>query len=352
MHKTAIACAVIGVVFIVAAALLAFWITPQFVARLPSNSNTTRTYDGQIRSLVNPAALQQGKFAAAIKVGLPETLRRQVKVIQTSGDTALVLDARTAVSAGTPIGAVTSQYAVDRYSLEATTSHPSSWVVTNASGLTVNWPIGAKQQNYTGWVDYTHTTTQLKYLRQEQHGGMNTYVYQANVPVTRIKNPQVLRGLPASLPVSVLQGASKAGLLPASLLTRLAGAFPNAATIPLGYTYQATSTYWVAPATGIVVDVSTSETQAAGVAAPTGPVVPVLPVLVDSYKASPASVQAAATDAKNGSNTIQMLGTTIPIIAAAVGLVLVIIAVVLLMRGRPHGVDEEVAAPPPADIPA
>lgn len=350
MRKTAISCGVVGVIFLVAAALLAFWITPDLVARLPSDSNTTRTYDGQIRSLVDPVALKQGNFAAAVKLGLAQTLRRQVQVLQTSGNTALVQDARTATASGQQIGAITSQYAVDRRSLEATASHPDSWTVTDAKGLTVNWPFGAKQQNYTGWVDFTQTTTQLRYVRQEQHGGVNTYVYQSAVPATLIKNPQVLRGLPAALPVTVLEGAGKAGLIPPSLLTSLAQVFPHAAQIPLGYTYESTSTYWVAPATGIVVDVNTSEQQVGGVAIPGGKIIPVLPVLVDSYKGSQASVQAAATDAKNGSNTIQTVGTTVPIVAAVVGFVLVVIAIILLLRGRRRGAAE--VTPPPADVAA
>jgi len=337
MRKTAVACGAVGVIFLVAAGLLAFWITPQFIARLPGDSNTVRTYDGQIRSLIDPLALQQGNLAAAIKVGLPETLRRQVKVLQTSGNTALVRDSTTVTSSGRQIGGVTSQYAVDRRSLEATASHPGSWNVTDASGLTVNWPIGAKQQNYTGWVVDTQATTQLRYLRQEQHGGVNTYVYRATVPATPVKNPQVLRDLPKALPAKLFQQVGKSGLVPASTLAGLATAFPHTAQIPVGYLYEATSTYWVAPATGIVVDISTVEQQLGGVALPDGKIVPLLPVLADSYSGSQASVQAAATDATNGSNAIQAVGTTVPIVAAVVGLVLLVIAVILGRRGRGRG---------------
>jgi Porin PorA len=333
MRKAAIACGVVGVVFLVGAGLLAFWITPQFIARLPANSNTVRTYDGQIRSLVDPVALQQGNFAAAIKVGLPETLRQQVQVQQTSGNTALVRDANTATVSGRQIGAVTSHYAVDRQSLEATRSHPGNWNVTPASGLTVSWPIGAKQQNYTGWVDFTQTTTPLKYLRQEQHGGVSTYVYQATVPATPIRNPQVLQGLPRSMPARVLQQVGKSGLVSPSLLAGLAK-FRPAAQIPLGYTYEGTSTYWVAPATGEVVDISTAEKEMGGVALSGGKIIPVIPVLADSYRGSNASVQAAAADATNGGNTIQAFGTIVPIVAAVLGFVLVVIAVVLWMRSR------------------
>ncbi|HCU94045.1 MAG TPA: hypothetical protein DHU96_15505 [Actinobacteria bacterium] len=351
MRKTAVACGIAGVILLAAAGLLAFWITPAFIARLPGDSNTVRTYDGQIRSLINPAPLLQGNFAAAVKLGVPETIRRQVKVLQTSGNTALVQDASTVTAGGRQIGGLTSQYAVDRTSLEATVSHPSDWNVTNARGLTVNWPIGANQQNYLGWVRFTQTTTRLKYLRQEQHGGVNTYVYQATVPPTPIRNPQVLANLPKALPVSLLQGAARAGLAPAGLLASLAKLIPpGTVQIPAGYLYSATSTYWVAPATGVVIDVSTSETELGGIALG-NKIIPVFPILVDSYKASPASVQAATTDANNGSNTITTFGITLPIVFAAVGFVLLVIAVILWLRGhgRGHGVTQ-VPAPPPVNV--
>lgn len=350
MRRTAIVLAVIAAIFLAAAALLAFWVTPQFVARLPSDSNTTRTYDGQIRTLLDPALLRQGNLGAAVGHGLPETISREVKVLQTSGDTALVQDTSTVDSAGQRIGELTAKYAVDRHSLEATTSHPSDWSVTNARGLTVNWPVGAGQQNYTGWVSFTQTTTQLRYLRQEQHGGVNTYVYQANLAATPIKNPQVLQSLPKALPVSLLQGAGQSGLVPPSVLAALPGSSRMRPMIPLGYTYEGTSTYWVAPRTGIVVDISTSEKQRAGVALPGGKIIPVVPVLDDSYQGNQASVQAAATDAKNGSGTIQTVGTTIPIVLAVVGFVLAVIAVILLLRGRRRGSGRATASgEPPHD---
>lgn len=336
MRKTAIACGVIGVIFLAAAGLLAFWITPAFVARLPADSNTTRTYAGQIQSVVNPAALKQGNFAAAIRTGLPQTIHRQVRVLQTSGNTALVKDASTVTTSGQRIGALTEQYAVDRTSLEATSSHPSGWHVTNAKGLTVSWPIPAAQHNYTGWEHFTQTTATLKYVRQEQHGGISTYVYQASIPPTKIRNSQVLSVLPASLPVSVLSLAARAGLITQSQLAALRKALPNATTVPLGYTYEGATTYWVDPATGIVVDLSTTEKESGGLALPGGQVVPVLPVLADTYKGTQASVQAAVTDAKNGGGTITLLGLTLPVIFAAVGFVLLVLAVVLWLR-RPAG---------------
>jgi|HubBroStandDraft_6_1064221.scaffolds.fasta_scaffold25516_2 hypothetical protein len=337
MRKTAISCGVIGVILLVAAGLMAWWITPTYIARVPSNYNKTRTYTGTIRSIVDTAALASGNLASAIKTGLPATLTDQVKVLQTSGNTAQVQDTRVISTGGRPVGTTTSRYAVDRQTLQATTSHPGNWHVTPAKGITVSWPLGAKQQNYTGWVYLTQTTTPLTYVTQASQGGINTYEYRAIVRPTPIKNPQVLASLPKSLPVALLTRISAAGLISPSQLASLTRAFPHATSIPLAYTYQAANTYWVAPSTGLVVNVSTNETETGGIALPNGTIIPLIPVLADTYHASPASLQAAVNDANNGSTTITTWGVTVPIIAAAVGFVLVVLAVFLWMRGRSRG---------------
>jgi hypothetical protein len=337
MRKAAISSGIIGVVLLVAAGLMAWWITPSYIARLPSDYNKTRTYDGTIRSLVNTAALATGNLGAAIKTGLPAKLTDQVKVQQTSGNSALVQDTRTITAAGSPVASTVSHYAVDRQNLAATASHPGNWRVTPATGLTVSWPLGAKQQNYTGWVYLTQTTTPLRYIKQAQQGGINTYEYQATVPPTPIKNSQALAKLPKTLPTSLLARISAAGIIPPSQLANLAKAFPHATSVPLGYTYQASNTYWVAPSTGLVVNVSTNETEMGGIALPTGKIIPLIPVLSDTYHASSASLSAAVTDANNGSSTISTWGVIVPIVAAAVGFVLVVLAVILWLRGRSRG---------------
>jgi hypothetical protein len=75
----------------------------------------------------------------------------------------------------------------------------------------------------------------------------------------------------------------------------------------------------------------------AGVKLPTGMIVPVLPVLDYSYHMSPASMSQAVTDAKNGSSAITTWGVTVPIIAAAVGFLLLVLAVLLWLRKRSRG---------------
>lgn len=337
MRKAAIASGVVGLVLLVAAGLLAWLITPSYIARMPGNYDKTRAYVGTVRTMFDPAALASGNLGAAIRTGLPAALTENVTVQQTSGNTALLQDTRNLTVSGTTVGHVVSHYAVDRQSLQATGNHPSDWSVIPARGLTVSWPLGAQQQDYTGWVPETYTTTSLKYVTQVQQGGINTYQYSANVPPTPIKNPQVLASLPKSLPVSLLPRLSAAGLISPATLASLGKAFPGLAQVPLGYTFATVNTYYVAPGTGIVVNVVKNQTEMGGIALPNGKIIPILPVLAMTYHTSPSSVTAAVNDANNGASIINTWGVTVPIAAAAVGFVLVMLAIYLWMRGGSRG---------------
>ena len=352
MRKAATSTGALGLILLVAAALLSWWITPSYIARMPGNYDKTRTYDATIRTLFNPAALATGNLAGAIKTGLPATITESVKVQQTSGNTALVQDTRKIMVSGTMVGETVSPYALDRQTLAAVSSHPASWSVIPAQGLTVSWPLGAKQQNYTGWVYQTSTTTTLKYVKEVQQGGINTYEYQATVPPTPIKNPQLLASLPKSLPVSLLPRLSAAGLISPSVMASLAKAFPGLTSVPLGYTYQSANTYYVAPGTGLVVNVSNNETEMGGIALPNGKIIPVLPVLAYTYHATPASLSAAVNDANSGSSAITTWGVTVPITAAIVGFVLILLSVFLWMRGGSRGRPTDPAHPERHPAPA
>jgi Porin PorA len=337
MRKTAAACGLFGLILLIAAGLMAWWITPSYIARVPGDYNKTRTYAGTLHTLFDPAALASGNLAAALKTNVPATLTDHVRVQQTSGNTALVQDNRTITAGGSTVFSTTSHYAVDRTSLEATSSHPGDWKVNPATGLTVSWPLGAQQRSYTGWSYLTQTTTPLRYVTKAQQGGLTTYQYEATIPPTIIKNSQVLSRLPRSLPASLVSRIAAAGIIPASDAASLAKAFPHATTIPLDYLYSAHNTYFVAPPSGLVVNVSNNETETAAIRLPTGKVIPLIPVLSDSYHATPSSLSSAVTDANNGSTAITTWGVTVPIVAAAVGFLLVVLAVLLWIFGRSRG---------------
>ena len=348
MAKTRIACAVAGVVSLIAAALLAWWITPSFVARVPDGRVSHRIYAGTFQTLIDPAALASGDLLGAVKSNLPMPVDQVVKVEKASGDTALVSDSRTISAAGNKVEQTRWEYAVDRTSLEAVSSHPSDWAVVPARGLTVNWPLGAEKKTYQGWTPETQTTTPLTFLRTESKQGLTTYVFEAKVPPTKIVDQQILAAMPKSLPASVLKLLAGAGTLPAAQAAQLTQLLPQLPDpVPLAYTFQDASTFWVDPDTGLVIQVQRTQQRVAEIALPDGTAVPLLPAVVATYRTTDASAASAADEARHGSTVISWLGVYLPIILLVLGVVLLAVAAVL--RGRGPGPGRRRRTGPVAD---
>lgn len=202
---------VVGAVLIAGAFVLAYFVTPNYVARLPGDTDTKRTYTGTFKTLLDAQEVAKGNLVSAVKQNVPLAIERAVKVEATSGNTALVSDSRTTTAAGNAVEKTTWQYAVNRKTLEPASSHPSSWTVVDAQGLTVSWPIGSKKTTYTGWRPETKTTTPLTYSRTESKSGLNTYVYEASLPPTRITDTEVLAGLPPAVPQKTLALVAQLG---------------------------------------------------------------------------------------------------------------------------------------------
>ncbi|PBC70668.1 hypothetical protein BX265_5220 [Streptomyces sp. TLI_235] len=330
---------VVGLVLIAGAFVLTFFVTPTYVARLPDDTDVTRSYTGSFKTLLDAQEVAKGNLLSAVKRDVPMAVERTVKVLDTSDDIALVSDSRTTTAAGRAVEKTTWQYAVDRKTLEPATDHPASWTVVDAKGLTVSWPIGAKKQTYTGWRPETGTTTPLTYSRTESRSGVSTYVYLARLPATRITDTQVLAGLPPAVPKSTLALVAQVGTLSAEAKQKLAVLLPTLPDpVPLSYTLQSADTFWIEPETGIVVDTQRSQQRTAGVVAPSdGAFLPLLPVSDVSYRQTPDSVKAAADDAKDGRNAISLVGTILPIVLGVVGAVLVAVSLLVRRRGTRGG---------------
>ena len=335
--------AVLGVLSLAAAAILAWVVVPQRKV-LPADTNTVRQYSGTAGVLLNPQALAAGDFRNALRTNVPVTAERTVKVLATDGNVAQVSDERVLAAGGQPVGQTSAKYAVDRKTMEAaTTGFSSDWPVEPAEGLTVTFPIGSEQKDYTGWVSDTQTTAPITYEREENKGGLNTYVYTSTVPAAPIKDQEVLANLPRALPQTVLGGLAAVLPLTDQQKAGLAQALPLLANpIPLSYTYEATSTFWVEPTTGIVIDVDRQEIRKAGIGGPGGAVLASIPVYDVSTKFTDQSITAAANEANDKKADLTRYGTTWPWILAGLGLLLLIVGLVVALttrRGTPAAAE-------------
>jgi len=337
--------ALLGLAALAGAAVLAWSVAPDRT-QLPADYSATRDITGTVNALLSQPALESGNVGGALVTNLPVTGQRTIRVMSTSGRAAEVQEERVLAIDGQPIGRGTDTYAVDRLSLEPATTVPADWTVEPHEGLTVAFPVDADQRDYAIWVPDMQTTAPLRFVREESREGVNTYVYQVDVPEAPIQNPDVLSTLPSGLSRAALQGMLPALPIPEEQRAVLAQAMPGLPDqVPIRYTYQAGATYWVEPTTGTIVDIQQRIIRTGTVGGPGGAVLATVPVYNVDTRFTDASVAAAVREATDRREALTDVSTTWPLILVALGAVALLVALLgLLVRRRPP----KRPAPPPS----
>jgi len=343
LRRTRLAMAVLGVLLLASAGVVRFVVLPA-VAKMPANSNTTNVYAGTARVLLNEAALAPGSKAPLLLYNLPLRINETVRVLKANGSAAVVDYRTTETAAGKSLPVMDDRYVVNRTTMAPSTS--LSWPGLIATrGLTISFPIGTLQQNYTGWVQDTGRTTPLVFAgtasgvtlgTRSYAFGFQADVFQQKTPAAPITDRQELAALPSGIPKSEIPQLVSRLHLPTSEISRFASAFAKfPSMVPLEYTYAATYTYWVAPRDGVVVDLQATETRAVEFPASVlGVAVPIATVSEFVYTDTPGTLQARILEAKNDSSALTLAGTTVPLSALIVGFVLLVTAVLLRRRGE------------------
>lgn len=97
--------------------------------------------------------------------------------------------------------------------------------------------------------------------------------------------------------------------------------------VKFSYTYRVTATYWVSPASGIVVDLEQHEVRSLGIVL-NGQSVPVTSVMDISFTSPASTLAAAAKDATAKGNAVKLIYTTVPLTLLIAGLTLLLFGVV------------------------
>lgn len=321
---------IVGALLVAAAAIL-YWVVVPSRKELPADTNTTRQFTGTARVLLNPQALEAGDLSNALLTDTPVTAERNVKVLATDGGVAEVADTRVLrLEGGQELGGSQVNYAVDRKTLEAANG-PQDWQVTPHEGLTVSWPIGSQKRDYTAWINETQTTAPVRFIREENRAEVSTYVYELAAPAAPVKDEQVLQSLPTSIRAALLAALAPRLTLPDAVKSRLGEALPLLGDpVPLNYTYEVKSTYWVEPETGIVVDTQREEVRRATLAG--GQVA--APIFDVRSQFDEASVAAAAEEAGDLKSSLATFSRTLPLLLLILGLLLLLAGLIGLLAGR------------------
>jgi hypothetical protein len=321
---------VLGLLLMSGAAVV-HWAVAPAMSKLPGDTHTTRLYAGHAASLVNPTYATDVPSGPGVLHDVTIAIRHTTRVLDTTSNTALVSDRRVVTLPGFVAADLSYRYAVDRRTFQAAGGFPG---IVAASGLTFNWPMNAKRHDYVGWVQDTLMTTPLRYVATVRHGGIRTYEYTARAGDQVISDPVLSRVLPATMTkADMMLLTPSLGLTTKQLLSLDAVVTRAPDPVPLAYSYRFAATFWVAPDSGIVVDMRQHEMRTTNIVDRSG-LVPVAPLMDMSYAFTPASVTGAVGDAKSAVDQLNLINRTVPVTALVVGIALLVGGLVLLAVPR------------------
>jgi len=357
--KGALAFLIVGILLVLIALVIKVVIYPS-MAVWPDDVDAVRTYDGTLHTMLNPAALETMDLANLFMSEVPITIERHVTTEETKGNKAIVLEAvTTSAPDGSVIGLLSmdSWYAIDRKTMNAVPDFSGNDKIPHREGLVIGFPIGTEKKDYPGWNGDVQELADAVFVREEKHeeSGLDTYIFEGKSLAKEIVDPEKLALFPPAVPKDLLLALAGGIELPEALQAPFAMILPNLPDlVPLKYTYEYETVYWIEPTTGVLVDYSKHEVRQVALAKdlllgaiPEGvelpeevtqllPMLPdplpLLPVMDMEYVTAASSVQDAAKDAKDNKGLIDLLGTTVPMLLVVGGLVLGVIGVVLFLR--------------------
>jgi hypothetical protein len=303
-----------------------FAVVPSLL-QLPANLDSTVHFSGTA-TVLDPAALSSGDVAAAFKSNVPVTAEQHLKMLSTSGRTAVVSDEFTL--AGATSSKTKHIWAIDRRKLDAVVA-PAGSNAQHHEGLVVGFPLQPESHDYAYWDTPTQSKVVAKYQRAENHAGRDTYVYTVHA-AGPFKDTALASGLPATLSKATL--IAFASLLPPTVrdgLTQNAAFLPD--QLPITYASTGDSTFWVDTSTGYVVDVTQKQTVNASLSI-AGQSIPLGTVFAVDLKFTPETVTSVSNDAAAGAEGLFLLGTIVPAVLLGLGILLALVAVVLAVRRR------------------
>ena len=346
---------ILGVALIVIALVVAYVIVPG-MKQFPSNVDTTRMYEGTVPVQLNPDTFE-------IMTNLSVDLKRHFMTVDTDGDKALVKEEQTlSVKDGPVLQDIVKYHAINRKTMEGLMTYPAKWDgeenLFPREGLSLGWPIDAKQRDYTGWSDDYRAPVELRYEGEFEHprAHITTYYFTAQSdPSPIVPEAVAAMHLPTEISqdqlatlVGGMQGMDPVIAQALPLLIKMAG-WPD--PIPLSYVYGYTGEYWVDPTSGVLIDTHKIEIRSVTVSdellTALNDKLSALPIKIDptlisqllpmpvshlEYQATDQSVQDAKKDAEDAANKIRLYGTTLPVVAGVAGLVLGAIGIFLFTR--------------------
>ena len=336
LTRSAVVLAVVGVLLLVAAAILRFVVVPS-VSKLPDDLDVTQEFEGTYSGL-NPAALSGGSGQVLVQ-DVPVTASRQITAESVDGDTLVVARTVERSIGGQEDPSGVLRYAVDRTDAESVPAPDGAEDVVESEGLVFTLPLDpSTDTEYRLWDQTTAQAYPLTYQGEDTLEGRTVYQYRS-VAEGEVADPGAL-GLPSELSKGQLStlAPALADLLPPGLLAQLPtllALLPD--SIPLSYTAATTSVISADAELGATI--AAESTQQITASLPLGPQSLDVPFSTIELASTEASVSERASDTADSAGTLNLIGTVLPLIALVLGVLLLAGALVMARRAgrRPGG---------------
>ncbi len=298
------------------------------------------TYNG-----FNPAVLAGGSTQVLLEDAPVEAIRH-IETESVDGDTAIVRRTDEISIDGAEPSVTEVRFAVDRETVEGGPAPDGADDVTSSEGLVFGLPVdpSSAEGTYDYWDQSTLQSAPLTFEGEDTLGGRDVYRYQS-VSEGELADPSLL-GLPATLPKAQLAALAPglAGVLPADLLAALPSVLPSLPEeIPVTWTSRATALVDADRELGIPI--AGGNTQEITGALDFGVTVVEVPFATIQIYSTDDDIQKQGDDVGSNASLLDLLGTVLPIVAAVLGVLLLLTALLLARRAARRGID----APPPAE---
>lgn len=336
-----------GIVLVAAGLVIMLGIAPRF-RTMSGSTNITHRFDGALRTSVDLATLES--------ISSPRlTVQSITEVTETDGGSALL---RRETIARIPQGRLRRSivhFALDRRSMQCTDAYPEEWTSTAGFwprlGLMGIWPFEVAQRDYDLWVDAYRATVPLRYAGEVEHSasGLIAYRFAASGDQQPMEDEEVdFLGLPTEIDTEQLRTLQENPDVNPVLRRMLPDVLETwqLATVPVDYSWEFHTTYWVEPRTGVVLDMRTQQILRVGIAEEVVVATPLaalpaaqraaLEVVVEesTFEATEATIAEAVGVVEQRVSALQLFGTTLPIVLVVAGLALGTTGSILTARRR------------------
>ncbi len=340
--------AIVGVLALLAAAALHFWVAPS-LSKLPDDVNVTADYAGTM-SVAD---------AATGKLGAPADIQvsKNVKVLSTSGNTAITqVVTTTTTPAGT--GNAKGVFAVDRTTQGQAVAPSGTEVTDQKGGLTVGRPVNPGPGGFTVYDALTQTAIPVAYVGESSIAGRQVYEFTGKTTAP-VADPAQAAQLQAGV-AKLAPGEGKT--LPKLALAAIGTTLPAAQRVPfeqmltqlpeqvpLSYLATVDQHLWIDKQLGTVIKATSVNDIGLNIAGPKP--VPLMPLLRTDVAQTPQSSQQITDQTASSATKLAWMQNWIPLILAILGAALLLLSVISFGR-RGHAITHEsLPSTPPTKTP-